>query len=112
MERKDQTFNTDYLYPKEVASLYGFSVSRLAVWRRRGNGPKYHDLGHKTKIYYKKDIDNYISERGRYQSKSVRKIKSDCLTRRLSNVANEYCDSNLSREFINDAQRLIEELSM
>lgn len=50
------------LTPAQVADILDVTTRTLALWRREGVGPVYHEFSSRTIRYSRADIDTYISE--------------------------------------------------
>jgi predicted DNA-binding transcriptional regulator AlpA len=58
-----KTIEQGRLRPKEAAQYIGVSLSAMAKWRIRGEGPPFHRLGPRLVVYFKDEIDAWIARR-------------------------------------------------
>lgn len=49
-----------YLSPPQAAAHLGITVLRLVALRRAGKGPHYTRLGHRTILYLRRDLDEWL----------------------------------------------------
>ena len=50
----------DALTPKQAAHFLGLSLSQLAVWRSRKEGPAFYKIGQKIVLYKKTDLYEWL----------------------------------------------------
>lgn len=48
----------------ETAELLGITTGTLAAWRHRGTSPTYTKVGHRTVVYRRKDVEEFLAHRG------------------------------------------------
>jgi predicted DNA-binding transcriptional regulator AlpA len=109
-KRKTYTIQRPYLTAKEVEEVYGFSQSRLAVWRRDGSGFPFHRFSHRHYGYYPAEIEAWMESKKTLKSVPRKKKSLEVHRRKIANAVNDMCDGGFPSECVDCLKRLQEEL--
>lgn len=72
MFRADNSSNTSLLTTDELASRLGLKTQTLAVWRLKGQGPRFVKIGLRAVRYSENDVNDWLGKRGRQNTSEVR----------------------------------------
>lgn len=80
--------DTDTLTSAETAALLGITPATLAARRHRGTSPKFTRKGHRTIVYRREDVEEFIATGGEPSTAELARRVAD-LENRVTRLENE-----------------------